>query len=241
MTDTFLKQWAGADAPAAQGPAKQHEFSVYIPPLMATLNAVGAKTIVDFQADEGVVSAAFCAQVPENRSTFVLVAPQDDPGDTMRRMAENITDDMRKGGQVTLAASLSDVAHASADAILFNNILGCQGGLENVEAIIAAAPDVLKPHGYAVVTVPNPDGGNFSSYSCMNLPAGGAHGGTYDFQMRGEKDVFRNLYLTEQGLRDVFARHGFAHRETVEIADKPYEGVQAAVPAFRQYLFQRLG
>lgn len=238
---TFLSQWANISSPAAQGPAKQHEFSVYVPTLMSLLVETEARNIVDFQADEGVNAVAFCAMSPQHNATFVLIPSEGDPGDVMADMARDITADMWKEGQVALAASLDEIKTASADAILFNNILGCQGCVENIEPILDGAARVVKPGGYAIVTVPNPDGGAFSSYSCSNLPPDRAHGGTYDFQMKGEKDVFVNLYLTQDGLSETFARHGFTLVKTQEVADLPYEGVVAAAPAFHQHLFRKLG
>ncbi|HEY8191059.1 MAG TPA: hypothetical protein VIG74_01445, partial [Alphaproteobacteria bacterium] len=193
MTGTFLNQWANMSSPAAQGPAKQHEFSVYVPPLIDLLVNTESRKIVDFQADEGVNAVAFCVLSPQHSATFVLIPPDGDPGGAMADMTRDITADMRSEGQLTLAASLDEIEAASADAILFNNILGCQGCVENIEPILDGAARVVKPGGYAIVTVPNPDGGAFSSYSCSNLPSDRAHGGTYDFQMKGEKDVFVNL------------------------------------------------
>lgn len=236
---TFLSQWVNQETPAAQGSAKQHEFSVYVPPLLDTLAMIGAKNIIDFQADEGVISVAFCAQAPDNHATFVPPSAEDDLGGTFRKMAEDITKSARENGQVTLTASAADINDGMADAILFNNILGCQGCVENVDLILEQAERLVKKGGHALVTVPNPDGGVFSSYTCTNLPSDKKHGGTYDFQMRGEEDVFKNLYLTKEGLTEMFAKHGFNLVSEKEIADKPYQSLQSEQPAFRQYLFMK--
>jgi hypothetical protein len=234
---TFLGQWVGKDFPAIQGPAKQHEFSIYIPPLMEMLASIGAARIVDFQADEGVVSVAFCSVAAERSATFVLPQAIDDPQGAFRAAAEDITKDMRETGQITLVASVSDIKSASADAILFNNILGCQGSLENVGSAVNIAAQAVKQGGHAIVTVPNPADGKFSSYSCTNLPSDGGNGGIYDFQMRDENDVFVNLYLTEEGLKGIFQKKGFEFVRRQDIADQPWQGYASTKPAFRQYLF----
>lgn len=239
MSKTFLEQWVAGDA-VAQGPAKQHEFNVYIPPLLEKLSALNVRSIVDFQADEGVVSVAFCAQFPGNSAVFVPPNPVDDPEGVFRKMAEDITAPLRKTGQVQLVAGPEDIKTASADAILLNNILGCQATLENVETIAATAGRVVKPDGYVVITVPNAHGREFSSYSCDNLPPKTAHGETYDFQMRGENAVFKNLYLSWEGLRDTFKRHGFAALESTPVPDRAYEGRCAKEPAFYQYAARKL-
>lgn len=238
MEKTFLEQWVNGD-PIAQGPAKQHEFKVYIPPLLDRLEILDAQRIVDVQADEGVVAMAFCMQSPEHHATFVTPQAVDDPEGTFRKMAEEITAPGRKRNKLTLAASLDDVSNASADAILFNNILGCQATLENVEELAQQAGRIVKPQGHVIITVPNPQGGVFSSYSCENVPPVGAHGAQYDFQMRGENSVFKNLYLSAQGLKDTFARHGFETLYKTKVWDKAYAGVRSHKPAFFQYVLQK--
>ncbi len=236
---TFLSQWVKETGPAAQGPAKQHEFSVYVPPLMEMLARLGASSIVDLWADEGIVSAAFCAQTPQNMSTFVLPSAMDDPHGSFREMAEAITASFREAGQIRLVADIREIDPASADAILFNNILGCQGSLENIDLIVGMAADVVKPGGHAIVTVPNPDGMEFSSYSCSDLPPDRCHGGTYRFQMRGEDDSFVNLYLTKKGLSRIFDEHGFSLIADKDIHDRPWQAKVSEQPAFRQYVFEK--
>ena len=239
MSKTFLDQWV-ADKAVAQGPAKQHEFGIYVPPLLETLHGLKIRDIVDFQADEGVVSVAFCAQSSLNSAIFVPPNAIDDPEGTFRKMAENITAPMRKTGQIRLVANADDIKSASADAILLNNILGCQATLENVEAIATTAGRVVKQGGYVIITVPNAHGGEFSSYSCSNLPPKNAHGSAYDFQMRGEETVFKNLYLSVKGLREIFKRHGFDTLAGTPVKDRAYEGVHSKKPAFHQYLASKL-
>lgn len=238
MEKTFLEQWVQGN-PVAQGQAKKHEFRIYIPPLLDKLDTLAAQNIVDVQADEGVVSVAFCMQAPGNHAVFVTPQAADDPEGTFRKMAEEITAPARKRNKLTLAASLDDVATASADAILFNNILGCQATLENIEDLAQQAGRIVKPKGHAIITVPNPQGGVFSSYSCDNVPPAGAHGASYDFQMRGEDAVFKNLYLSAQGLKDTFARQGFETLFKTKVWDKAYAGVRSHKPAFFQYVLQK--
>ena len=239
MSKTFLEQWVAGNT-VAQGAAKQHEFNIYIPPLLETLRILKARSVVDFQADEGVVSVAFCAQSSLNSAIFVPPNPIDDPEGTFRSMAENITSPMRETGQVRLVATADDIADASVDAILLNNILGCQATLENVEMIAATAGRVVKQGGHVIITVPNAHGGEFSSYSCSNLPPKNAHGSTYDFQMRGEDAVFKNLYLSVKGLRELFKRHGFDTLVGTPVMDQAYDGVRSKKPSFHQYAASRL-
>lgn len=239
MSKTFLGQWV-SENPVAQGPAKQHEFSIYVPPLLETLYDMKIRSIVDFQADEGVVSTAFCAQSPLNSAIFVPPNPVDDPEGIFRKMAEDITAPMRAPGQIQIVATADEIASASVDAILFNNILGCQATLDNVETLAATAGRLVKTGGYVLITIPNAHGGEFSSYSCTNLPPEDAHGETYDFQMRGEDSVFKNLYLSIQGLRETFRRHGFDTLVGMPVSDKVYNGVRSEKPAFYQYAASKL-
>ena len=234
MSKTFLEQWVAGNA-VAQGPAKQHEFDIYIPPLLETLHALKVRNVVDFQADEGVVSVAFCAQSSLNSAIFVPPNAIDDPEGAFRKMADDITTPMRETGQVRLVATADDIADASADAILLNNILGCQATLENVEAIAATAGRVVRKGGYVMITVPNAHDGEFSSYTCTNLPPRDAHGEMYDFQMRGECSVFKNLYLSPEGLGKIFRRHGFDTLIGRDITDREYQGICSQKPAFYQF------
>ncbi len=241
LKNTFLNQCFNTADPAIHSPAKRHEFTLYIPPALHLLESMEAREIVDFQADEGVMSLAFCKAGADNHAVFVLPPAEADPDGLYGAMADHVTTDMRDEGRLRIVATTAEIADSSADAILFNNILGCLGSLENVEIAITEAERVLKPGGHAIVTTPNPQGGFFSSYRCMNVPERDDHGATYDFQMRGEDAVFVNLHLSKRGLAETFRHHGFGDPLKVIVPDSPYEDlVNSERPAFFQYVFQKI-
>lgn len=247
MATAYLSQWVDEKTGAMQGAAKQHEFDIYIRPLIDTAKRLGVCNIVDYQADEAVAAKAFCNAVPHGHATFVLIPRAFDPQKDFLKATLRISHELRRAGRIDIVADAASIPSGSAEAILLSNILGCQGDLRNVHGVIQEANRILKAGGHAIVTSPNPMMGEFSSYTCSDVPESeNCHGDSYKFQMKqgveeqNAPGVYDNVFLTPNGLRHDFRAAGMIMESQTEICDQSWQGFASRHPAFIQQVFTKL-
>lgn len=193
MSETFLPQWR--EQVQTPSPAKLHEYALQYPVLADLLLQEEAHSVFGIGADEARFEIYY-ADAAENRDLTDLSIYHLGLDPELTNQARGVLASEEKS-PVKIVDDYKDLP-SDQDAAVMNVILGCLGECANTQQTIADAAAKLRDGGIIIVTTPNPDAKQLSSYSAepMNGKSTMEEGEDYAFTMTGFTETYVNKKLS---------------------------------------------